>query len=185
MLSWLKQYSERNMPRQIFLNQALGRRQFKDVLGTLLLAKFLNKDEVWIVSPWITDFELIDNSMNQWNTLVSNFDTRYIRFSEVLISLVRVGVHIYLVTRDDPINTPFLSNLKYQLGKSDLISICFNKNLHSKGILCRDAFIEGSLNLTYSGVEANDETVILHTDQQIISNAFLEFKQQYTFDGSI
>lgn len=173
------------MARQIFLNQALGRRQFKDVLGSLLLGNFLTKDEVWLVSPWITDFELIDNSVSQWNALVSNFDARYIRFSEVLISLARAGVRIYVVTRDDPINTPFLSNLKYQLAGRDLVSICFKQSLHTKGILCQEAFIEGSLNLTYSGVEANDETVVLHTDPQIISNAFLEFKQQYTFDGSI
>lgn len=169
------------MARQIFLNQSLGRRQFKDVLSSLLLVNFLDKDEVWIVSPWITDFDLIDNSVNQWNTLAPNFEPRIIRFSEVLISLARAGVHIYIVTRDDPINIPFLSNLKYQLSGKHELNVCFKQSLHTKGVLSRNAFIEGSLNLTYSGVESNDESVVLHTDPQIISNAFLEFKQQYNF----
>lgn len=172
------------MARQIFLNQALGRRQFKEVFGTLLLGNFLRKDEIWLVSPWITDFELIDNSANQWNALVPSFEARYIRLSEVLITLVRVGIPIYLVTRKDSINDPFLSNLRYQLTDRDPLHICFRQELHTKGILCKEGFIEGSLNLTYSGVEANDETVVLSTDPQSISNAFLEFKKQYTFGES-
>ena len=167
------------MTRQIFLNQALGRRQFKEVLGTLLLAKFLNKSELWIVSPWITDFELIDNSANQWNSLVPAFEARYIRFSEVLIALIRADVSIHVVTREDKINTHFLDNLTYQLANTQGLTICFRQDLHTKGILCKEGFIKGSLNLTYSGVESNDETVVLTTDQQNISEAILEFKSKY------
>ncbi len=170
------------MSRQIFLNQALGRRQFKEVFGTLLLGNFLYKDEIWLVSPWITDFDLIDNSANQWNALVPTFEARYIRFSEVLIALARAGIAIYLVTRKDPINDSFLSNLKYQLTEREAVHFCFRQELHTKGILCKEGFIEGSLNLTYSGVESNDETMVLHTDSHNISNAFLEFKKQYEFD---
>lgn len=172
------------MIRQIFLNQALGRRQFKEVFSTLLLGNFLTKDEIWLVSPWITDFELIDNTANQWNSLVPNFEARYICFSEVLITLARSGISINIVTRKDPINDPFLSNLRYQLTDQDPLYICFKQELHTKGILCKEGFIEGSLNLTYSGVEANDETVVLNTDPQSISNAFVEFKRQYQFDGA-
>lgn len=172
------------MARQIFLNQALGRRQFKEVFGTLLLGNFLSQNEIWLVSPWITDFDLIDNSANQWNALVPSFEARYIRFSEVLITLARAGIPIYVVTRKDSINDAFLSNLSYQLTERDPLKICLKQELHTKGMLCKDGFIEGSLNLTYSGVEANDETVVLSTDPHSISNAFLEFKRQYTFGES-
>lgn len=169
------------MTRQIFLNQALGRRQFKEVFGTLLLSNFLSKGEIWLVSPWITDFELLDNTANQWNSLAPNFEARYIRLSEVVITLVRAGVPIYIVTRQDSINDAFLSNLRYQLTEQDPFQICFRQELHTKGMLCKEGFIEGSLNLTYSGVESNDETVVFSTNPQHISNAFLEFKKQYKF----
>ncbi|WP_297428997.1 phospholipase D-like domain-containing protein DpdK [uncultured Acinetobacter sp.] len=165
------------MSRKIYLNQSLGRRQFKEVFTTLLLGTLFNKDELWIVSPWVTDFELIDNTANQWNALVPQFEPRYIRFSEVLIMLVQAGVALKMVIRRDPINSPFLAALYYQLGKHEGLSICCVDKLHTKGVISKDGLIEGSLNLTYSGVESNDEVVTLNTDPKNISESLLEFKK--------
>lgn len=165
------------MPRKIYLNQSLGRRQFKELFSTLLLGILFNKDELWIVSPWITDFELVDNTANQWNALVPKFEPRYIRFSEVLIMLIQVGVPVKIVTREDPINLTFLTTLHYQLNDHEGLAICCVDKLHSKGVVCRDGMIEGSLNLTYSGVESNDEVVTFNTEPRTISESVLEFKK--------
>lgn len=171
--------------RQIFINQALGRRQLKEVLSSLLLSRLFSKDELWIVSPWITDFELLDNTANQWNSLVPSFDARYLRFSEILVVLMRLGVPLNVVTRQDDINYPFLEKLKYQKTIDAKLRICFKNQLHTKGVLCKDGFINGSLNLTYSGVESNDETVIFSTDTANIAEALLEFRRQYQFEDMV
>ena len=56
--------------------------------------------------------------------------------------------------------------------------------LHEKGILTPLFYVEGSMNITYSGVMLNNEKVIFHSGDEKdvrarIQNAFLEFDRRW------
>ena len=59
-----------------------------------------------------------------------------------------------------------------------------NDKLHEKGILTPLFYIEGSMNITFSGVMLNDEKVIFHAGDDLpvrarIQNAYLEFERRW------
>lgn len=74
--------------RQIFLHGPLGRRQFREVLSTMLASLLINPDEIWLVSPWLSDFPLLDNRSGQWDSLEPKWGNRTVSFSELLARAV-------------------------------------------------------------------------------------------------
>ena len=51
--------------------------------------------------------------------------------------------------------------------------------LHTKGIVTSTFFLKGSMNLTFSGVNRNDETLMITNDPVMISEAIVEFSNAY------
>jgi PLD-like domain len=165
--------------RQIFLHGALGVRQLKEVLSNLLIGLILCPDDVWMVSPWITDFQLLDNRAGDWNSVQPSWGARYINLSELLILAVDSGCKLHLVTTSDEINDYFLKKLVGGIQNSELFKLVINDKLHTKGLLCSSFFLAGSMNFTYSGANKNDEHIQLTTNKNSISEAKLEFEHRY------
>lgn len=61
------------------------------------------------------------------------------------------------------------------------MEICYaNDSFHAKGILTPYFFIQGSMNLTYSGANINDEQITYTAadsdrGQSVVASAYLEF----------
>ncbi len=132
-----------------------------DLLQSLFLAELLYpSSRLWISSPWITDFDLINNSSRQFAELVPGWPATPIRFSDVLRELLERGSEIVIISSYDPKNEEFLSRVE---GLSDQYAgqvHVFRENLiHEKGILTDHFTLGGSMNLTYQGINFNQEHV--------------------------
>ena len=167
--------------RQIFIHGPYGMRQLKETLADLLIGLILSPDDLWLVSPWVSDFDLLDNRAGNWDSIEPAWGARYVRFSELLIAAIESGCNLKYVTNNDPMNQRFYDQLIARLGSGHSILKLEKKSLHTKGLLCSSFFLAGSMNFTYSGTHRNDERIQLSTDANAIAEAKIEFESQYSW----
>ncbi len=150
-------------------------------IANLLLIR-THERPIYLCSPWISDFPILDNSNGQFSSLVPGAAERSrINLSDCLAELsadndVRI-VSKKTQTSEAFFAMPKLATRNVQMRMSD------NK-LHEKGFLTSLFYIEGSMNITYSGVMLNDEKVIFHSGDEAsvrvrIYDAFLEFERRW------
>lgn len=133
---------------------------------------------LWLVSPWISDVELIDNSAGGFDAL-TRFGKRRVRLVEVLVALASMGTHIVVGTTTDSHNNRFLRRL--QTTADDLrvrdrltISIDPSENLHAKSVTGDDFTIDGSMNITFNGIHVREELIDLRTDLAYVAQARMD-----------
>lgn len=165
--------------RVIFINNPLGRRQLKEALGSLLIGVIVSPEDIWLVSPWVSDFELLDNRSGNWTAIEPAWEMRHIRFSELLIRALESGSKLRLVTNDDQSNSAFIQRLRISIPDEESFKHIISDKLHIKGILTTKFFLAGSMNFTYSGANLNEEQVQLSVDPGTISEARIEFEKNY------
>lgn len=168
--------------RQVFLHGPLGQRQFKEVLAAQLSALIISPEILWLVSPWTSDFDILDNRAGDWNLLDPGWGCRRIFFLEVLTRCAGVGCPLRIVVRDELESRVFVAKLKRRLPSGVDVKIKVSEDVHSKSLLSGNFFIKGSLNYTFSGATVNDEFVTLTRNQESISEALIEFGKRYRFD---
>jgi hypothetical protein len=172
-----------NNQRQVFLHGPLGQRQFREVLGAQLAGLIIKPEPIWLVSPWLSDFPLLDNRAGEWSALDPSWGSREIGFNEMLACAVNEGCVLRLVTKNDSKNVSFINHLKNRLLSNAEFYLQKNDPVHTKGFLTSQFFLKGSMNYTFSGANRNDEHLILTNDNDLISEAFIEFDGQYQFEG--
>jgi hypothetical protein len=168
-----------NNTRAIVLHNELGMRQLKETLGNVLIGLSQCPDTIWLVSPWVTDFELLDNRSNNWSNLNPAWGARKVRFSEMLIFAVESGCKLNLVINEDSINKAFINRIKTVISDPLSMSVVKSQNLHTKGFLTSSLWLAGSMNFTFSGTHLNQEQVQLNLSKDIIFEMKLEFEQSY------
>ncbi len=165
--------------RSIFLHGALGRRHFKEVLGSLLTGLIVVPKPIWLVSPWVSDFDLLDNQSGAWDMVQPAWGLRVVSFSQLLIDCVEAGCSLNVVTKDEATNASFLKRLDDALANRVGCRVGLSENLHAKGLLTSDWYLSGSMNFTFSGTNKNDEQLQLTTNTGLISETKLEFEKRY------
>ena len=55
--------------RQIFLHGATGQRVLREVLSAQLVGLILQPEPIWLVSPWLSNFMLLDNRAGSWDSI--------------------------------------------------------------------------------------------------------------------
>lgn len=166
--------------RSIFLHGTLGRRQFKEVLGSLLTGLIVVPKPLWLVSPWVSDFDLLDNQSGEWNMIQPAWGLKVVPFSELLIDCVEAGCPLNLVTKKGvKTNSSFLKRLDDTLGGLKDYRVGQVDELHGKGLLSPDWYLSGSMNFTFSGTNRNDEQLQLTTNTGMISETKLEYEKRY------
>ncbi len=153
----------------------------RDVLAAALASLLLHpRDErpAYFSSPWMTDFPLFSNEFRQFSTLIAECaDEPQIWFGGFLRALARRRpVRVILVQH--PPSAIFASHQVFREGRVQLRFA--PETYHEKGILTPLFYLEGSMNLTYSGVYVRDEKVSYHAagdeaTAEKISRAYLEF----------
>lgn len=153
------------MPNRTIKSSAHASGQIlRDALGSLFaLELFAPSQSIYLISPWITDFVLLNNSFGQFRVLLPENEGS-IRLSVVLNGLVSQGTDIYVITRPYE-NHDFLSRL------DNAIRLKLAPNLHEKTLLTDHFYLRGSLNFTYSGLNRNDEHAELSTDRDDLAQA--------------
>jgi phosphatidylserine/phosphatidylglycerophosphate/cardiolipin synthase-like enzyme len=167
--------------RPFFLHGKFGERQYIEALSASLIGLIMNPDKIWLVSAWVTDFDLLDNRSGHWDIIQPSWGLRYVTFSELLVAAVESGCQLNFVSNRRESNEPFYMKLKLALGNSELLKRLSVDTVHTKGLLCSSFFFKGSMNYTYSGTHINDELNTLTIDSDEIAETQLEFKSRYDF----
>jgi hypothetical protein len=149
-----------------------------ELLQSIFAAELIDPGGVlWIVSPWISDIELINNEGGRFSAINPDWPNAPIRLVEVLSTLVTRGGAVTIVTTDDPHNDELERKLDAE--GLDAIRLLRRPALHMKGIIGRGFALEGSMNLTYNGVHRNEERLIYRTDPAKVSEIRIEFEQRW------
>jgi hypothetical protein len=148
-------------------------RHLLDALMSLFALELVSPaPEIYLVSAWVTDIELLDNNFGQYRALLPEASGTQVRLSSLLNTLADRGIAIHVALRDDEINDDFITRLN-----RPPIHVKTSDDLHAKILLTAHFCWEGSMNFTYSGVHKNPESVTLSTDPTHISQALLNIKQ--------
>lgn len=149
---------------------------------TLLRTSWEPNRPVYICSPWITDFTLFDNRYGQFEALVPSFrGQNRIQFSDVLLSIA-ASTQVRIISKETEATKQFIVNRSF--GTHNVIVRMADESLHEKGLLTPDFYLEGSMNLTYSGVNINREKVSFHSgdDRPVVerkASAYAELNRRW------
>jgi hypothetical protein len=149
--------------------------------GIFVSELLVPSETLWLVSPWITDIDILDNRAGQFSSLVPTWGLRRIRLSEVF-SYIMEQSRVNIVARPDAHNDSFLQKMRDLSVASpapDNLRVVVRDTLHLKGLLGQDYYLSGSMNLTYNGVEINDEGVWLDRSSGAIAEARIHFQENY------
>lgn len=172
----------KSITRDIVTKTPLGRRQLTEVLTTIFAGLIIVPEEIWLVTAWLTDFDVLDNRGGNWSYLNPEWGPRVVTFIELLEFAVQKGCKLNLVVKNDDINSNSIYRLKTALKTYSDFNILEAEDLHKKGFLTETCFLKGSMNFTYRGANLNDELMSLTSDQNEISNMRIEFKNDYIFE---
>jgi phosphatidylserine/phosphatidylglycerophosphate/cardiolipin synthase-like enzyme len=165
--------------RRIFKTQTTGVATIQELLQTMFVAEVLQPGEdIWIVSPWISNVVLIDNRSGCFDALNPEWGRREIRLADVLVTLMNNGTRAHIVTRSEASNDAFrtrIAELACEYGLEGQIVVHIHDQLHTKGILLTRCLLMGSMNLTYYGMVINDEWVEFSLDPNDLTRTRLEF----------
>src|SRR5207249_1705963 len=108
-------------------------------------------EEIWLVSPWVTDLPLLDNRAGAYAGLEPSWPKRYLTLAELLAFALRRAPHcrVRVVTRPDPHNKRFVRRLR-TLVEVDMISDRLavedgREILHIKGLAGANFVLKGSM----------------------------------------
>jgi phosphatidylserine/phosphatidylglycerophosphate/cardiolipin synthase-like enzyme len=167
--------------RRIFKSAVTSQNLIRELLQLMLLGELIapGGQRIWLVSPWISNIAILDNRAGGFNAVNPEWGSREIRLIEVVGNLMARGCPLGVATSLDEHNQAFLDGMReaaLEAGLSDRLSIIERENLHTKGILLRRGLLTGSMNITYRGLELNDEAVIYDTAPASLAQARISFE---------
>lgn len=133
---------------------------------------------VWVVSPWISDVDLIDNTASTFDAL-EPWGPRRVRLSELLLTLAEAGCAVVVGTTEADSNDAFLARLRTLFSDRRLVDLLTvdldaSNELHEKAITTDDAVIVGSMNITRNGIFVREEYLELRTDEEFVARARMD-----------
>ena len=172
-----------NGMRRIFRSSSTSHAEIRELLESLFTAELLAPSRcLWLVSPWLTDLDLIDNRSGAYAALDPQWGPRYLRLAELLGRLMELGTHVVVATRPDDHNENLLrrlDDLARSSGAEGQLTVHRRANLHLKGFLGDDFYLSGSMNLTFNGVEILDEGISFETNREATESARVAFFDDY------
>lgn len=157
------------------------RHLFRSAIASLLLLDAPSRP-IYVCSPWISDFTVFENRFGEFGHLLPGTEERSsIRLSDCLRQLARIH-EVRVISRRTDVTQAFLSNPR--LAEDGVRSVLAEDDLHEKGFLTPLFYLEGSMNITYSGVHINKEKLLYHagTDGDVarrMSLAYLELDRRW------
>ena len=164
-----------------YIHSRLSSRQVPDLLQTMFVTELLTPSCcLWLVSPWISDIPVIDNSANTFLCLEPSWTRSRVHLSQVLATLAEQGTTLHIATRPDTHNHSFLEGLKTRIDRLD-VAVRFHiaEELHTKGILGDGYYLAGSMNFSYNGITVNEEALTYETSPEIIAEQQLIFTNRW------
>lgn len=167
--------------RRIFKSAITSQNLIRELLQMMILGELLapGGERAWLVSPWISNIVLFDNRAGGFGTINPEWGNREIRLIEVMTNVMARGTALGIATSHDSHNDPLIDALTtaaHESGVSDKLLIVRRQHLHIKGVLLKRGLLTGSMNLTYNGLELNDEMVVYDATPQTLAEARINFE---------
>lgn len=167
--------------RRIFKSAVTSQNIIRELLQMMFLGELIapGTDRVWFVSPWISNVVIFDNRAGGFGSVNPEWSSREIRLIEVAVNLMVRGTPLGIATSYDIHNDPFLLALREMAEEEGVLSKLFvvqRQHLHTKGVLLSRGLLTGSMNLTYNGLELNDEMVVFDVSAKNLAEARLNFE---------
>lgn len=167
--------------RKIFKSAVTSQHAVREVLSMVFAQELLAPSrEVFIVAPWISNIVIFDSRLGQYATLNPEWAKREIRLVEVLVAIAANGSALHIHTRPDEHNKAFRRRIIEAIGDAGLQDqLRWSDNdghLHTKGVLTGHVLVDGSMNLTESGVALNDEAVTISFEPDQVATARIHFE---------
>jgi hypothetical protein len=154
--------------------------ELRDLLQGVLVAEFIApSNELWLVSPWVSDIPVIDNTDGGFTALEPTWGPRGIRLAEVLGHLARRGTAVYVETRPLVHNRMFADRLQRSAVGGLAPRVRESEVLHEKGLVGDGYYVSGSMNFTFQGLEILEEVIRYDTDPAVVSAARLSLKDRW------
>ncbi len=161
------------------IHSRFSSRQLPDLLQALLIAELISPSPcLWLVSPWVSDIPIIDNTANTFLALEPTWPRSKIRLAQTLSTLTHLGTTVCIATRPDNHNRGFIDTLSTKASTKNL-RIHQAEELHTKGMLSDAFFLAGSMNFTFNGISVNEEFLIYETDSAKVSEQKINFRDRW------
>jgi phosphatidylserine/phosphatidylglycerophosphate/cardiolipin synthase-like enzyme len=173
--------------RRIFKSAVTSQNLIRELLQLMLLGELLapGGERAWLVSPWISNILLFDNRAGGFGSVNPEWGNREVRLIEVAVNLIARGTPLGIATSFDTHNDAFIATVNEaaeEAGLSDQLLVVQRQHLHTKGVLLKRGLLTGSMNLTYNGLELNDEMVVYDTNAKTLAEARLNFESYIEVD---
>lgn len=166
-------------PRQFLQTATDARNSVRELIQTMFAAELLFPSRcLWIISPWLRDVPVLDNTTGSFLALCPDFPITEVRLSLVLQELLTRGTQIVIATRPDFGNRQVLDGLR-TAGFEDGVIFHERSELHAKGIVGDSSSLIGSMNFTYNGLERLTEMLVFQTDRAAVEQIRLSFRKEY------
>ena len=166
-----------------FINSVGAPKEIPRLLQSIFIGELINpSNQIWLVSPWISDITMIDNTTNSFTHLEPSWNRTKVRLSQVLSCLINLGVDLVVATRPDPHNNHFRRTMESLTppGWSDSRLFIVDE-LHEKGLLGEEYYLAGSMNFTYNGItaERQEEAIHYHVNPEIVGEQRIKFRDRW------
>lgn len=169
--------------RQLRTSAFCSREELADALQALFVAELLAPSgPLWLVTPWISDVELVDNRAGRFSGLFPGLPARWLRLAELLQHQLLRGGSVMVACRPDSHNEAFTRQLVRradECGRAANLVVRYATDLHEKGILTKNLLLSGSMNLTYNGIHRLEEAVSLSDDPDVIARTRLAYRDRW------
>lgn len=152
----------------------------QSIFSTELIA---SSNQIWLVSPWLSDIDILDNRTGAFRTINPSWDFTWISLSRLLVTLMERGSRVSIVTRNAGI--PFVNRIKAQARKDlyeNRLAVFYKETLHAKGLLTDRCCLSGSMNFTFNGVLRLDEMLQFQIEIDQVAALSLAFYEEYGSD---
>ncbi len=172
--------------RDIVRRSRYARNEVRELLQSIFVAELIRPSkELWLVSPWLSDIEVIDDTAGAFASIVGDALSTSLTLSAALVCLAEAGTRVRVVTRPGD-SQDFRNALNRRLAHSphkDQVTLCTVETLHTKGLVGDDYRVMGSMNFTFNGIRINDEIIRFDRSAEAIARIRLAFEQQYGDSG--
>ncbi|MGY5309130.1 phospholipase D-like domain-containing protein DpdK [Nocardia gipuzkoensis] len=152
-----------------------------DVLSGVLLSELCSpSSELWLVSGWVSDTLVLENSAHRFDDVLGGDAPTELFLSDVLVELARRGAKVHVAVRDVDHNTSFLRRLE---NRGAPIHTHSSPDLHEKLLVGDDWVMKGSMNFTWNGLQRNEESIDLQVGSAAAARERLELQTRWTGGG--
>jgi PLD-like domain len=150
------------------------------MLTAALLSELMSPgDAVWVVSGWLTDVEVVDDTLGAFDAILGETPPTTCRLSEMLALIAEAGARIHVVTRPGTHNEEFTGRLRAAIQDQQRLHLILDPSVHEKTVCGRNWILTGSMNFTVSELGSNEESVTYKVDGRDVAQAQLDFEERW------